>query len=83
MSEDMVTVLPEVNEVIREQLKKLRCKQQQSRPELKPAEGTRLCNKCKRRYSVDDMIPRKYSRNRTVWYCALCTITPDRRLSRK
>lgn len=82
MSEDMVTVLPEVNEILREQLKKLRCKQQQSRPELKPVEGTRLCNKCKRRYVIEDMIPRKYSRS-TVWYCASCTITPDRRLSRK
>ena len=65
MSEDMVTVLPEVNEVIREQLKRLRCKHQ-SRPELKPLEGTRLCNKCKRRYPVEDMVIKQYSKKR-VW----------------
>lgn len=82
MSEDMVTILPEVNEVIREQLKRLRCKQNQSRPELKPLEGTRLCNKCKRRYPVEDMVIKQYSKKR-VWICALCSITPDRRLSRK
>lgn len=82
MSEDMVTVLPEVNEVIREQLKRLRCKQHQSRPELKPAEDTRLCNRCKRRYPVADMTIKKYSK-RQVWICALCSVALDRRISRK
>ena len=82
MSEDMVTVLPKVNDVIREQLKRLRCRQIQCRPDLRPAEGLRKCNKCKRMFPVEDMVQRKYDKSHT-WYCALCNITPDRRLSRK
>jgi hypothetical protein len=80
MSEDMVTVLPEVNEVIREQLKRLRCKQMRSRPTLEPAD--RKCNKCKLWHPMENMTTKKYGRC-TVWICSECLHRPDARLSRK
>jgi len=81
MSENIGT-LSEVNEIIREQLKRLKCKQLQSQPKIKTAPGLRKCNKCKLWFPMEVMQPKKY-KIKTVWICNQCLVKPDGRRRRK